>query len=226
MPSLPIPPISLNAVIVATNFNPSVFSQYWFLKNDLFKPEDFVSPETQAFTPLAVQFQTPNLEFLVISDRVQVNLKIENEDYQNLVSQTLGKVADILPHTPFRAIGFNMNWRVGKLSNEAFGVIDRKVFFKYDNNIFDSYFTEPDCRFGSYLSKDFRGGRLRLTITPIRVAGNKETNPHEGLDLNFNFNFNLVEEKRVIQIHENINSWNASYEFAQKIATELNVGLQ
>lgn len=223
MSSAPLP-ILLNAVIAANSINPSIFSQYWLIKEEIFKPEDFTFPDTQAFTPIAVQFQTPNLEFLVIPERVQVNLKVGTVDYSRLLTETLGKITKKLPHTPYKAIGFNMNWRVGKLSAEAFGLVNRKVFFNHENNILESYFTETNCRFGSYLSKDFGKGRLRLTINPLKVSPKNEPEPHESLDLNFNFN--LREEKNVDQILDYITSWNEHYDFAQKIATDLNAALQ
>ena len=225
-------PFSMSAVIAATNLNPSIFSQLWLIKEQIFKEEDFLSLTNQAFTPLAAQFQNENIEFLVIPERIQITLRKVDEASRSKFSEFLtgiiGKVVEKLPHTPYKAIGFNMDWRIGKFDSEVFGRSNRNIFLKSEKSFLGENFKEPNSRFGSYLSKDFGMGRLRLTITPLRFTPKDGQAPFEGLNLNFNFNLDLLGEdkERIKKIHDYIHSWNESYAFAEKISNGLNSELK
>ena len=192
-----------NVVVVARNFNPTFFSQLWFLKIEVFPEGDL--KDNFIYTPMAVSLTTPEVAFLAVPDRIQLGFAGDKPNYSKLIDRILGAIVQKLPHTPFQAVGFNMTWNLLAKNSDEFSRVNRQLFLSSENPLAKSS-AEADCRFGFYLSKNLAMGRMRLDIKPM-IAAPVGTVGTEGLQLNFNFNRDLQEESKIEVILEFLQSW-------------------
>lgn len=189
-----------NVVVVARNFNPTIFSQLWFLKNEIFSEGDL--KDNFIYTPMAVSLTTSEVAFLAVPDRIQLGFVGDKPDYGKLIDHILGAIVQKLPHTPFQAVGFNLTWNLLAKNSDEFPKVNRQLFLSSENPLSKSS-AEADCRFGFYLSKSLAMGRMRLDIKPMIAAAVGS----EGLQLSFNFNRDLQEESKIDVILEFLRSW-------------------
>jgi hypothetical protein len=205
-----------NAVLAAQSLNPSIFTQIWLAKHGLFEEKDFDQPNSM-YTPIGVNVPTPDLLFVAIPEKVQVAFTEKREDpawCQAALHRTLGVIAEKLHHTPFQAVGFNMEWHVKAPTPAQALTLERQQFLA-DLNPLAKYFQGPDCRFGCYLSQPFILGRLKFDMKPITY-----TDTSEGMRLLFNFHHDLTEDKQN-QISKFLDLWQEAYRMALKYASEL-----
>jgi len=195
-----------NVVIVARNFNPTIFSQLWLVKHEIFSEKDV--QEQFVFTPMVVSVTTPEVNFLGVPDRIQLGFANDKLDSQGVIERILGRIVKELPHTPFQAIGFNLAWTISPKNPKEFQKLN-KTFCPPKNNPLTKYFVEPDCRHGSYLSKNVPMGQLRLEIKPVIVPDSPSSS--EAIQLAFNFNRDLPEGSKPSQIHEFLASWDDAF---------------
>ena len=191
---------NFNVVVVAKTFNPTIFSQLWLLRNEIF-PEEHLKNDF-IYTPMAVSVTTPEVGFLAVPGRIQLSFVGETPNYRALIDKTIGAIVQVLPHTPFHAVGFNMVWNLTAKNSDDFSTINRRLFLSPENPLTKSS-DDPDCRFGFYLSKNLAIGRMRLDIKPLIATATKV----EGLQLIFNFNRDLQEEDKIDQILDFLKSW-------------------
>ncbi len=212
-----------NTVIVANNLNPSIFSQLWLVKNGVFAETEFDQSKPLIFTPMAVNVATRELELMVLPQMLQATFVQKNVDYERLLKKTLGTIANLLPHTPYQAVGFNLIWNLRPKDPVEYKKIDRAIFLSKDNPLHKS-FGEDNCRFGGYFSKDVSMGRLRLNIAPVTLPFSKETTPIEGLQLTFNFNHDLTEQNRAGEIFNFLGYWSSAHKMAQEMVADVGKG--
>lgn len=213
----------LNAVVVATNLNPSIFSQLWLIKHNIFQANDFENNDKCVFTPIAVNVITEECNFTAVPERVQLDFSANVSTHKSLLMRTLGTIVKELPHTPYTAVGFNFNWRLWPANHGEFAKINRTLFLAKDNPL-AKIFSQDDCRFGSYLSKNVQLGRLRLEIKPIFLPTPKEPDRTEALQLTFNFNLDLRSENRPQEIIDFLGFWDSAHDTAVDIVTALGQG--
>jgi len=207
-----IQPGQHNIVIVAGNFNPTIFTQLWLVKHEVFSPEDVQA--NFVFTPMAVNISTQEISFLAVPDRIQLGFLNEKVNFQKLIQKTLVRIVRELHHTPFQAVGFNFAWNLSLENPKEFGKLNRKLFLSPGNPL-AKYFDEEPCRFGSYLSKNVDMGRLRLDIKPI-LASTKDSS-YECLHFAFNYNLTLKEEDKSKQIIEFLGSWDKAFSMSTEM---------
>ncbi|MDO8547557.1 MAG: hypothetical protein Q7R68_09395 [Nitrospirales bacterium] len=211
-------PTLFTAVVVATNINPSIFSQVWLTKTGVFSESDFQAESV--LSPFAVNVVTPSLAQMAIPQNLQVIFPPgdEKNNREALLQQTIGRIVAELPHTPFQAVGFNMGW---VLQPQDPGEIDKleRIFFLSKSNPLSGEFEETNCHFGCYLSKDFEIGRLKLDIKPVTLLDQSQA-----LQLAFNFHLDLKEEDKAKQIVRFLGKWNAAYKMAKDLANILGKG--
>lgn len=203
-----------NAVLAAQSLNPSIFTQPWLVKYGLFGEADF---QNSMYSPLAVNVPTSDLLFVAIPEKIQVAFAQKREDSdwcQKALQRTLGAIAKELFHTPFLAIGFNMEWTVKARTAESASSIERKHFLS-ELNPLAKHFQTADCRFGFYLSQPFAFGRLKLDIKPVSYKDSSK-----GSRLLFNFHLDLGEDK-IDQISKFLTLWPDAYKTSLLYANEL-----
>jgi hypothetical protein len=205
-----------NAVLAAQNLNPSIFTQIWLAKYNLFQENDFKEPNSM-FSAIAVNVATPDLLFVAIPEKVQVAFGQKKEDAswcQHALRRTIGVIATELHHTPFQAVGFNMEWAVKLEPPRSIENIERGYYLNEANPL-ARHFQDKNCRFGIYLSKDFALGRLKLDIKPVSFKDSSQ-----GARLLFNFHLDLAGDK-INQVAEFLDHWTEAYDTTRAYATEL-----
>ncbi len=194
-----------NVVLVANQFNPSVFSQLWLVRNGLVSEDEF-EPNC-IFSEDAVQVRAAEFAILIVAHQLQFvpQGSVEESRQQALISDKVGGIAKLLPHTPYAAAGINFVWHV-KAGDDEVLALGRRLFYRESNLLFD-HFATPDAHFGGYLSKDALGYRLKLDIKPIVADGEKDRR----LQFAFNFHNDLsaVEdpEKKIQSIQTMLDRW-------------------
>lgn len=200
-----------NVVIVARQFNPSVFSQNWLMKNKILLEEDF--PPQWVYSPPLVDIPSKRFHLSVLPEQLQFAPVPSSEGSPELLLSKVGKIIETLPHTPFVAAGLNFVWQVSH-ETESTAEIARGAFFKKETSLF-RHFDAEDARFGAYMSRDALGCRLRLDIKPITLTGSGVS---EGrIQFAFNFHKELTEEIKVEGILDLLGKWNEAWSLAKTI---------
>src|SRR5262249_60735754 len=122
-------------------------------------------------------------ELLVTADQFQFRPKVEPALQQALVENRVGRFVEILPPTPYHAIGLNFTWNLIPERTDV-AQLTRQLFFVTSSPLHREFDTEAS-RFGGYMSKNLYGGRLRLGVRPAtREWGGRDV---QYLILAFNF---------------------------------------
>jgi len=202
--------IGSNAVIVARQFNPSVFSQLWLVDNELVRRDDFASE--CVFSPLLTSVTCSRFKLLVVPEQLQFFPTVSESEEQELIQDVLVRIVRLLPHTPFVAAGLNFAWRVFSVEEHR-GRVSRELFFR-DGSALYSNFDTQDAAFGALLSKGVFGCRLNLSVKPIITPGV----PKEDLEFMFNYHREFGDNtKSADSIEEFLNHWAPARAEAEKV---------
>ena len=203
--------IASNIVIVAQNLNPSIFSQLWLIRNQVFQEDEFKGDFY--FSPAAVNVKGQAAELLVVPERLQLTVtQADNQD--EVIKLILTKVVTALPHTPYKAVGFNFEWISEPVDKVKFPQVIREMFVS-DRNPLARFFAAEDSRFGIYMSTDVGNMRLRLDVKPL---------PEEALRFSFNFHQGLDPENAVDMIVTMLDDWPTARDLSEKIVKEASQG--
>lgn len=208
--------IPANVVIIARQFNPSIISQYWLIKNGIFTEEEIQSGSI--FSPVIANVQTRDCQVLVLPEQLQFMYGLEDHSGQELLISKLGKIIQALPHTPFVAAGLNFSWQVYDEDEASNAALGKKLFFR-DNVPLYRFFDTEDARFGSYMSRDILGCRLKLDIKPVTIA--RQEGPANRLHFGFNFHLQLDEDDKVNSILNLFKKWDAARETALSLMKQI-----
>lgn len=207
-----------NVVLLAKNFNPSIFSQVWLVENGFFGKEDFL-PES-VFSSEMVQVRSKAVNMFVIQPQLQFAVQ-EGFDWDNSVKILLA-IIDKLPEIPYTAAGINFHWlvRTEKMSIEEFS---RTLFFN-EKIPFMRGFDATGAKFGFYVSKDFEKSRLKLDIKPVVATDIGRKSTFDAIQFVFNFHFDVAAdgEKPANQLKQYISSSNLLFEEAEKVMSSIN----
>ena len=135
--------VASNMVIVAHQFNPSVISQLWLVRNGLLEEGDFLPG--CVFTDMAVQVNSEEFALMVIPQQCQFSPRVDRQREQELVIDKVGAIAKSLPHTPYRAVGLNFTWQLVPEGGDV-PTISRGLFFVEDRPL-DREFADSSGRF-------------------------------------------------------------------------------
>ena len=207
---------SANIVIVAKNLNPSIFSQLWLVEEGIVGKDDFIR-ENCVFAPMVTQVLTPGFQLHVLPERLQVIFIDESLEEPNPVIEKIINLVQKLPHTPYVAIGANFLWFVAPESPTDPVEFMRKVFVKPEMPLYERFSSE-DARFGTYMSKDVFGVRMKLDIKPHREE--KKGNVDEYLRFNFNFHLALEHGEHVEQILGFLGNWGKMVQETQETVSD------
>lgn len=178
-------------VIIAEFFNPSVFNQYWFIKEGLLKEEDI--QKESLFVPGITHIQTNKFNMLVIPEKIQITLKCNEEEACEIVCNMLTKIAQYQANIPYKALGLNYCWKLEP--KESISIFSRNIFCKKDIELYKA-FNEEDARFGTYISQNYKKSRMNLDIKPVFWADK------ECMICNFNFHHEVSNTNDIIEYQQ------------------------
>jgi hypothetical protein len=201
--------------LLASSYNLSILNQIWLVDNNVVTKAEMESSES-FLSPVAVNIATANYELLVLQDRVQLTLL--NGDYEKgaLVKRIFENLIKALPHTPYKAIGFNFK-NIITPSDSQNSLQRVKELYLTSSNPLSSFFQSDDSRFGLYLSTDsLQGTRLRLDIKP----NNSDNLEHQVLNFNYNLELSGV-VNRVETLLPILDKWDEFQNHAETISHSL-----
>lgn len=172
-------------VITAQSFNPSIFTETWLDRNDVLSAESLEG--MRIFSPDVAQFQTSKVRVQIIPPKMQVSFRIHGDSGDFDVQRKIAiRTVELLPHTPYQALGLNFDFYVLPPEDQDFLTYNRSLLGNGDYQLLKE-FSAADARFGRYFSKNYGDARLRLDIKP--VTGGPD---HRDLiQFSFNFHFNV-----------------------------------
>jgi len=157
-----------SVVIIAKDFNLSILKPLWLMNNKIFRPEELEGDIV--VTPPAVQIQSVNFQFVALLDRLQVSIPRVYGNGQSDINRVCGGIVKALPHTPYTAIGLNFHYLGAPQSREEFASWEKELFASPWAREIEGSQAE-NARFGSYLSFDAIGTRLKIDIKPTNAGG-------------------------------------------------------
>jgi hypothetical protein len=197
-------------VVAARHFNPSVTSQIWLIDNGIILREEFKSGSGAVFTDMFVQVPTDKFHLLIVPDNCQFTPAPNVERQQELISKRVGRLVEILPHTPYQAVGLNFWWHLVP-ENDTVDAVCRRLFFFAESPL-HRLFDVDNARFGSYLSKDSLGGRLKVNVQPVMIPMPDGQVSHL-IQFAFNYHFDVAgRQNPVAEIQQTLNRWNEARE--------------
>jgi hypothetical protein len=212
--------VGSSVVVVSPNFNPSVTSQLWLVRNGVVPEGEFLSG--CIFTDVLVQVRTRRFSLLFTPEQFQFVPTPGEDDTHALMQETIGRVIETLPHTPYRALGLNFTWHLSPEGGDV-AALSRRLFFVPERLLFRD-FDVPDASFGSYLSRDLLGFRLKVDVKPVAVTPLGSV-PEQRLQLLYNFHADLPEgEQAVARLQDHLHRWGEAAETARTSAASIGEG--
>ncbi|HQM80503.1 MAG TPA: hypothetical protein PLX02_02670 [Syntrophorhabdaceae bacterium] len=202
-----------NIVVVAQNLNPSIFNQLWLVKQNIFAEEEIKTGSF--FTPAAVNIMATDFDLLIVPERMQLTFHV-HMNQSNIAKRIIGAIVVALPHTPYKALGFNFGWMSLPLDEKMFPNHLREIFVSPKNPL-STFFQEEDSRFGIYMSKNIDMMRLRLDIKPVTIFGEERK---EALQFTLNFHKDLTEDS-VNKILASLENWSSAWEISNSIVQKV-----
>jgi len=206
--------VTSNTVIVAQQFNPSVITQLWLVRNGLLDEDDF--RPSCVFTDMVVKVNSREFDLMVVPQQCQFSPRVDRHREQELVADKVGTIARSLPHTPYRAVGLNFTWHLIPEGSDV-PTISRGLFFIEDGPLHRE-FADQNAHFGAYMSKGALGGRLKLDVKPITVNREGENEEVERIQFAFNFHRDVADEEDPVDcIEYMLHQWNEARDESSRI---------
>jgi hypothetical protein len=210
--------VSSSAVVAAQHFNPTITGQHWLIEHGILMPEE--RQVGAVFTDMFVQVPTRDFNLQVMQDNCQISFPADTSTVRQreLLTERLGRIINLLPHTPYTGVGLNFVWHVYP-DNETVGDLCRRLFYSKEGQLCQE-FDKGDARFGMYMSMDWNGYRLRLDAKPVVLAF-PDAPPSELLQLAFNYHKQVVARPEPWKIIlGTLDQWQQAHENAMSIATK------
>jgi hypothetical protein len=210
--------VNESIVVTANLFNVTVVQQVWLVDNQIVMREEFTGP--MLFTPGMVQVETPLFNLLAIPNQVQFTPLCAEEQKQQIILNRLGRFIELLPQTPYTAIGVNFAWHYRIPEGQTVAQVSRQAYFRLDMpgaRLLDA----PDARFGAYYSKDELGFRLKLSIAPVAVPRDGQP-PEDVLQYAFNYHRDAT---RVPDLLDALNHWREAKEHSTMLVRQIEAEL-
>lgn len=197
-------------VILANSFNPSVFNQYWLVKNGFFNEGELTN---SVFAPAITQILTTDLRINIISEKLDFVQNHEHIDFNEQLSKKLIPMISKLKEIPYKAIGINFNWDINitKENKKKY----KSLFFVKGSNLYKD-FDDNAGKFGAYMSKNFHKARLKLDIKPFFI-NQPENTGKDILRFSFNFHIDLGPNEASDDLLKSLDDWTIYNQEAERI---------
>jgi hypothetical protein len=150
-------PDSVSIVLLATNFNPSIVTKDWLYQNKVVteRVDNFVN------TPVFSVVETEAFSIIVDESRLQWQMKKVTIDDLEAACKKLNTIVNLLPHTPYTALGFNFvfNLKKEKCNTNIFYTVNREKI---------ASLTSENFELGVNLLFQFDGFWVMFSVSPRR----------------------------------------------------------
>lgn len=206
--------IDTHFVLIANNFNLSIFRETWFVNEGILTQEE-INPTTSLFTPNIIQIDNEEFYMTIELNKLQIYLKgKDNHKRFNLVNKIVHK----LSHVPYLACGLNFNYLIDDFDN----ILGSTLFSRNEDKLFDEFKNPSDkSLFGVYLSKNYMDTRLKLSVLPSRVIPAGENVEKDFMYYQFNFHVDLKEKNFLEKIQALISNTMQFEEYTLKLIDKI-----
>jgi hypothetical protein len=199
-----------NAVVVARQFNPTVFSQLWLVEYGFVEKDGF--RKESMFADAVAKIETDRFAMVVVPPQLQFSPRnVSDSDALGI----LGRMVATVPHTPYVAAGVNFTFTLASPQSETTEGFSRRLFG--NSNALSGSFDSPDALFGTYASRDVEGCRLKIDVKPQRDPAG----PDGGVRLQASVNFHRDAEKDATVVSAHVQQWARFREIAEEALREL-----
>jgi len=208
--------LNCNAIITSPALTPVVFSQMFFTKIGVVEEDGF--GQGYIFSDQVCQVQSPRFHFIAMGGgtmQFTPSPDLPPLEQDDLILDIVPKIVRALGQIPFIALGINFILREGD-TEQFVNERTQRLFYRKGIAPF-TYFTDPDARFGGYMSKDFHGFRLKMEIKPALLQKPKVPPMHSVL-FSFNFHKDLDTKDSVGAIEQSLGLWRVAREHSDEIA--------
>jgi hypothetical protein len=210
--------VASSAVAAAQHFNPSVTGQHWLIEKGIIRPEEI--QVGSVFTDVVAQVPTQKFQLLVIQENCQITFPPQGDaaEQQALLKERLGRLVELLPHTPYTAVALNFLWHVFP-GNETMPSMSRRLFFASSIPLCRA-FDREDARFGVYASMDWKGYRLKVGANPVLICppGGQSS---EAVQFSFNYHRQVLGRPEAWRdVVASFDLWQEAKEYAVSILCE------
>lgn len=159
------------------NWNPKIFTPIWIKKN-LTEPESIETLDF-LFDPQEIEIGYDIQGIKIFPKPSELAITIEGKDDINsdkimLCNKILIKILQLLPQTPIKAIGFNINYAIGVEQNTKITDWYKKQTQNYEDLSLNQVIVNRD--FGKYI---------------LNIVVNSEADKYK---INFNYHFTSIDE--------------------------------
>jgi len=208
-------------VLTAQSFNPSIFTETWLEKNGILSADSLEG--MRVFSQDIAQFQTKEFQVLILPPKLQITFQIHKvKSNFGVQCRMISRIVELLPHTPYQALGLNFSFFISNPEEEDFIAYNRALLGTGDYSLLKE-FSSSDAKFGRYFSKDYGPARLKLDIKPVKAGPeNKDL-----LRFYFNFHHDVAKmelSERANKLIEYIQRWDSLRSYSEhlvKIGTSL-----
>lgn len=197
-----------NVVVVANNFNVPIINTIWLYKNNIFTEKEL---HGATCLPVIVDIKTQHFKLNLVPERLQFSIEPGYNNIKELMLSKIGRLVEMLPHTPFVAAGLNFIYHVTPEDGDMY-TLGRSIFCNNQSKLFEDL-DSKDVRFGGYFSKDLIDTSFSLNAKPITIK--TEQSIHEKFQFSYNFNVNLNRDEGHEKIIALINKWDEANTITQ-----------
>lgn len=210
--------IAQNIVIVTDTINPSMFGQYWFVENKIFKAEEMLGDSV--FVPGFTSVSAVDSQITIVPNQIQMSIKDPSQSgAYTCLKNRLAKMVHLLTMIPVKAMGTNFLWKV-ESDDLDIHCLSKSFFGDNPTRIYD-YFGKADARLGAYFSQFFdENTRLKLDIKPVKAAeeAGKET---EFILASFNYHRDIAPQNVQGQLGDQLKKWTELRQNSNKVVCML-----
>lgn len=193
----------IDIVILAEAHNPSIISPEWLKNYKLISEvqKNFI------YTPAFSMFESESFVLIVDQNRWQLTTKkLTEENIIKSFPDIAKKYVEILPHIPYKALGFNFIWKVQFEEKEKLSNIQLQL----DSTNLQSIMSDHDITYGGIIYAKKISYLLRILI---------ERQDNLSFTWNYNYNYEikgLEAEKINVFLREFIDRYNHSQQILSK----------
>jgi len=193
-----------NIVILASAHNPSIINPQWLKDKNLIKED----PTNFASTPEFSVFESETYSLLVDRNRLQIAIKNDEDNSLNFLPKIASTYIELLPHIPYKSIGFNFDWFYDKSNKKNILEYNIKIGNSIGlSNILDDY----KINYGGIIHAEGKNHNLKLILEP----------PSETLQ-KFNFNYHHdIQDLNVKDMVEVVGNFLNVHKHSKEVVTSI-----
>ncbi len=205
--------LNSNIIVLANSFNTTLFNTHWLAKKNILSDSE-AECVSMVGAPGFAQIEDEAFNLLVLPERIQFTFKKAEESLRQL--EKIRLIVKYLPETPYSAVGINFSWAFSPESTTV-SQFTRKAFANPQNSFFEYFFSDPNSRYGTYVSKDFELFRMKVDVKPVKNVASAE----EAIVIGINFHYDVAGSEKVSEVLSAIELWSKVNEEASKIAQKI-----